>query len=444
MTLGGNLDEKIVGGLSQEQHLPYHTVGDAKVLHGANSADILLTACWPASIRTGSKVVIPSGSDAVLPPLGLQHISELCAALKPRYHFSASPSIYYNREPFFHKPSLDEPDVRPITRFISIADYGNKLQKTKFAFTLSPLDPSAPLPDGCTASPFIVAPTDPKGAAGSIKRSRGNLEADPFESQHPSRYQRSGRGHRRPQLPGPDQCFFCIANETVSQHLVCSIGDHSYITTAKGPLTTREIFSDVGLTFPGHILIIPLAHESVISLINEADSPDSKTDTFNEMTQYRTTLQKMIAKVSSNKLGSVTYEISRAYGVHNQWQFVPVLASTITADLVEAAFKVEAENLRYPEFEVRDPGLGEKEGDFFRVWIYTPPTEENKEGSTKCLLLPLNDSVRFSLQFGRQVLAKLMGLERRFQWRDCDQTQAEEVVDVEAFKTAFKDFDFTS
>lgn len=437
VVLGGQLDESIVGGLSQEQYLPFHTVGDAKALHGANSADILLTACWPASIRNGSKVVIPSGPDAVLPPAGYQHISDLCAALKPRYHFSRSPSLYFEREPFFHNPSQDDPEFRPVTRFLSFAAHGNALkQKSLYAFSLSTLDKTAPMPSGSTASPFISS------------RPKRSLDPNPY-----SRFENHGRTGYRPnkhpkgrrglKLPGPDECFFCLANETVSQHLVCSIGDHSYLTTAKGPLTTRETFSEAGINFPGHILIIPLAHSSTIALINEADNPNSKNETFEEMSRFRNSLQTMVAKTSGNKLGSVTYEISRAYGVHNQWQFVPLPEETIRKGLVEAAFKVEAENLRYPEFEFRDPGLGENEGDFFRVWIFTPPSEEGGEGSTKCLTMTFGDDLHFSLQFGRSVLAKLMQLEKRLQWRDCNQTEAEEVADVDAFKAAFADFDFS-
>ena len=147
------MDDTIIGGLSKEQYLPFHTVDDAKALRGANTADILLTASWPASIRTGSKVPIP---EAGVEPTGYDHISQLCAELKPRYHFSSSPTFYYEREPFFHTPTEDAPDFRPLTRFISLAAHGNpNKQKSISAFNLrATVDVTAPLPLGVTASPF--------------------------------------------------------------------------------------------------------------------------------------------------------------------------------------------------------------------------------------------------------------------------------------------------
>ena len=115
----------------------------------------------------------------------------------------------------------------------------------------------------------------------------------------------------------------------------------------------------------------------------------------------------------------------------------------IKKGLVEAAFRVEAENLSYPIFEVRDPGLGLEDGDFFRVWIWEPPSDDDKEGNTKCITLPLSENARFDLQFGRRVLAKLLDLENRIQWRECSQTEEEEKHDVQALKVAFKEFDFS-
>ena len=122
--------------------------------------------------------------------------------------------------------------------------------------------------------------------------------------------------------------------------------------------------------------------------------------------------------------------------------------------LVEAAFKVEAENEKYPTFKSKEigDGTGEK-GDYFRVWIWRPSGgvdatldgegEGEDKGEEKEMVLPLSEGFRFDLQFGRRVMAKLLGLEGRMNWRDCGQTDEEEKRDAEAFKGAFKRFDFS-
>ncbi|KAL8697577.1 MAG: hypothetical protein Q9224_002244, partial [Gallowayella concinna] len=112
-------------------------------------------------------------------------------------------------------------------------------------------------------------------------------------------------------------------------------------------------------------------------------------------------------------------------------------------------------------------GTAEK-GDFFRVWIWMPADEDAVSGSDdddsggqmkadtvaaeegvenigkqKCIVLPLNERFRFDLQFGRRVMAKLLGLDGRRDWRECGQTDEEEAGDAERFKEVFKEFDWT-
>lgn len=135
--------------------------------------------------------------------------------------------------------------------------------------------------------------------------------------------------------------------------------------------------------------------------------------------------------------------------------------------LVEAAFKVEAENEKYPLFESKEIGDGSSYGgDYFRVWIWRPspadhtslerksgaesePEAANNsvsngkdQGIDKSLVLPLDRDFRFDLQFGRRVMAKLLRLEKRFDWRDCLQEDGEEKKDADLFKDVFAEWDF--
>ena len=447
VALGGAVNPEITAGLSKDKYLPFHTEDDAKSLRGANTADILITSYWPSSIRSGSKV---SFRDDTFQPSAEQCVADLCATLKPRYHFSTSDQVFYEREPFFHFPTEDQPDTKSITRFISLAPFDNPSNsKWLYAFSLDPrAAPPLTLPVGATASPFIQ---------NTKKRQRL-----PNQEHLYSRFSQTDGHHRvskraRQPPPTPAECFFCLSNANLATHLITSIATDSYLTTAKGPLSKASTFPSLGC--PAHILIIPLTHSPTLDSITDVPS---RTATYTEMQRYRKALHRMLVARSKQELGAVTWEVSRAGGIHIHWQFLPVSTDLITRGLVEAAFKVEAENAKYPTFKTKEigGGIGEEE-DYFRVWIWKPGKSESNgaggDGNTEndptsgaettgkevSLVLPLSSNFRFDLQFGRRVMAKLLQLEDRLNWKDCLQSEADEAADAEAFKKAFKEFDFS-
>jgi len=419
VALGGSLDPNTTTK-SKDQYLPLYTENDAKTLKGMNQADILVTAQWPSEIRTGSNVSIGDHEELNSQPC----IAELSAALRPRYHFSTSPVLFYEREPFFHAPKEDAPSEYYITRFLSLASYGNtSKQKWIYAFSIDPTStPPLAVPAGTTASPLAF-----------INRNRGSLpdqDTYRFSSGKHDSHQRPFKKHKRG-APPPTQgeCFFCLSNPNLATHLITSIGTESYLTTAKGPLPTSSTYPFI--KFPSHILLIPMAHSPTLSLIPDVDS---RTSTRLEMDKYRSAIQNMLSTLSKDALGSVTWEISRASGFHTHWQLVPIPADIITRGLVEAAFKVEAENKSHPHLEKGDP---DESVDYFRIWIHDPKTKKDIS-----LHFALDAGFR-DLQYARRVLAKLLGLEGRIMWQDCGQTVDDENKDVEEFKKAFKPFDFT-
>lgn len=436
VTLGGDHFETIVASSLTARFMPFHKAEDAASLRGAQSADILLTSVWPQGVTKGSQV--PVSPDSTSSERGSKEIAALSSALKPRYHFSMSRGPYFwEREPFLHNPK-DESEKPRVTRFISMAPYGNENKaKSIYAFTLPQVDTSVEIPPGTTASPFA-------SADGTTKKRPHDGSYSRF--QHDDRDHRHGKHKRRRASPppGPDKCFFCLSNPNLSAHMCCAIGDESYLATAKGPLPAPDTFSKEGLTFPGHFIIIPLAHAPTMVSMGDASDPEStSTKTYKEMTRFRESLQAMLAKVSNYKLGAVTWEISRGRSIHLHWQFLAVPADMVRKGLVEAGFKVEAENLSYPEFQERDLSLEEQVefGDYFRVWIWADDGEDKIKG--KCLVMPLDPESRFDLQLGRRVMAKLLGLESRAVWQNCVQEEEEEIKDVSAFRGAFKEWDFT-
>lgn len=435
VTLGGTFETtaKETAGVD-DKYLPRYTEYDAKTLCNTKATDILITYQWPKSIQEGSKVPLDS-SDSVE---GVQCLADLCSELKPRYHFSSHGGQFYEREPFFHLPSEDSPDVRPITRFLNLAPCNNpSKQKWMYAFNLDPkASHPTSVPDGTTISPFAALK---RQGLPSQKKAYSRFSNDD-DSNRPRK-----RARRAP--PGPSECFFCLSNPNVATHLITSIGSESYMTTARGPLPTASGFPELG--FPGHMLIVPLTHAPTFQTMDD----ESKESTFKEMQRYRTALHTMIQERCKNELGAVTWEISRGTGIHVHWQFLPVHAELIERGLVETAFIVEADKLKYPKFTRGKPDTVSEQGDYFRLWIWKPTKspENEKEQATEeaaaepetTLILPLSRDFRFDLQFGRTVMAKIMGLEKRADWKDVTQTQAEETADAAAFKTAFEKFDFS-
>ncbi|KAJ5179830.1 hypothetical protein N7492_003040 [Penicillium capsulatum] len=416
---------------------------DARALFGTHSADILITNQWPKGIRTGSNAPIPE--DQKFLPAEIQCVADVCATLKPRYHFSVSDNFFFEREPFFHMPTDDTSDGKPVTRFISLAPFDSK-QKAMYAFQPNiEIPPSSRIDAGVTASPLSAPQAKRKG----LPPQRESFQR--FSHHDDSRYRQGPhkRMRERAPPPGPDRCFFCLSNPNVATHLITSIGNESYLTTAKGPLPPAKFFPSLG--FPGHMLIIPFTHTPTFGSISD---PATRASTFDEMQRYRFALNQMVATRSEGKLGAVTWEVSRASGIHTHWQFLPVPIALISDGLVEAAFTVEAQNLQYPPFSRAKAELNsENEAtDYFRVsiWNATDSTDGDSEspekksaGTEKTLILELTPDFRFDLQFGRRVMAKLLELDSRMNWKDAPQSVEEEEADAEAFKEAFKSYDFS-
>ncbi|KAI9658633.1 MAG: hypothetical protein M1821_002193 [Bathelium mastoideum] len=482
VALGGSLDPAIIG-VSKDKYPPFYNEDDAKALQEVKSADLLITNEWPSGIRNGSNFNFDGPG-----PVDHSCIADLCSSIKPKYHISTS-ATFYEREPFFHPPVEAAPDAYLITRFISLADLGNA-QKSKwiYAFTLdSHAAPPVTIPTGTTASPLSFNSKKRLGAE-SAPFSTPAQDHDSGAYAHRRTDYRPSKRARRAPPPSLSECFFCMSSPTFSAHFIAAIGTHAYLATAKGPLTTADTFPSLG--FPGHMLILPIAHAPTLAAL-KPPPPDCGSVVLEEMVRFRRALNTTLVDTGGGKLGSVTWEVSRTRGVHTHWQYLPVSAEMVRKGLVEAAFKTEAGSQGYPAFRVGDVGDGLSGGvqDFFRLIIWVPHSElsppdeaaghneaageggedggqseagedvemtkygyvgkgngangKETSGTELHLFLPLDNSFRFDIQFGRIVMAKLLTLEDRKSWQDCSQTREDEVGDVEKFKHALHPHDFT-
>jgi hypothetical protein len=427
VALGGQLDSNIIAGQSKDKYPPFYGDTDAKILRGATTADILITSDWPEDIRKRSKVDF----SPEVPPQMQQCIADLDVVLKPKYHFTTSGGTFYEREPFFHAPSEETDNLYPITRFISLASFGNSnKQKWIYAFSIDPSasHPVSP-PAGSTACPVTLSE---KKRVAPEHHEQALVYDDGSRGRRP--HKRRKGDHRGP--ISASECFFCLANENIATHLVTSIGESSYLTTAKGPLPTSQTYAKLG--FPCHMLIIPFSHQPTLGSMEE----EERLVTYKEMQKYRAAMNSMLVSAAGEDYGSVTWEVSKSSLPHTHWQYIPVPADLIRKGLIEAAFKALAENLHWPTFKREDVGDGvEETGDFFRVLVWDPNNDTEKYTSW---IMRFDEKIRFHNQFGREVLAKLLRLDKRIDWRDCGQMQAEEEQDVEKFKKAFEAFDFAA
>ena len=430
-----------------DRYSPHYTLADARGLHGAHSADILITNQFPQGILNGSHVQI---SDHIRSIEGERCISDLCATLKPRYHFASTPESWFKREPFEQPADYDSTDHKSVVFFESLASLSKSSKELKWhsGFKLDPsVQPSEP--QNLTASPFAQLLL-------SESRKRRALEG---QNQAYSRYnnghadERPHKRHRKQAAEGLAGCFFCMTDPGFRQHLVAAIGTSAYLTVPKGPLPLRDTFPSLG--FPGHILIIPTLHTQEEDLAKVREDAEVSAE-YEEVKAYRKALYKMVQQKGSGCLGAVCWEANRSRVRHQHWQFCPVPAQHAAGGLVEAAFKIERENSDLPLFQACDPEkVLKQKSDYFRVWVWRPSTLASDpvaaadqvssakagEGMEQSIFFPLPSNQKFDLQFGRKVMAKILKMEHRSDWRNTEQAEKDEERDRDAFKEAFEEFD---
>lgn len=430
-----------------------------------------------------------SGSDTsnvpnqVLDPNGYDPIvAELVAEIKPRYHIAGTKGVFYSREPYVNDSAAH------VTRFIGLANVGNK-EKQKFIHAISPTPASVmssadinAKPPNATLSPYVGSAKSvpieeaPKRAAENIdsqywrydvKRQRhgeagggglcfkfvssgscqrGSRCSYRHDEEAVEHYQRNvcfdflnkGKCERGPEckfvhsLSGEtalrdarppserrrveSSCWFCLSSPDVESHLVISIGEGYYCTLAKGPLV------------PNHVLMIPVEHcPSTLMMPPEAEA---------ELGRYKIALSKYFEKQGKT---AVYFEWVSPRSHHANLQAVPVPLSK--ADAVNKIFHLAAKKLGF-EFSMVNPDgaktareslMSQCESKSGLFYVELP------EG--RILLHMVDSNEKFPVQFGREVLAGLLSMADRADWRNCKISKEEEIKLVDDFKQGFREFD---
>ncbi|GAB4853788.1 hypothetical protein Ancab_017982 [Ancistrocladus abbreviatus] len=447
--------------------------------------DIFLSNEWPRGVTN-------SAAPDAIPP-GITHasgddssVAELVAEIKPRYHIAGFKGVFYSREPYSNV------DAVHVTRFFGLASVGNK-DKQKFIHAISPT-PACTMsaseinmkPPNTTISPYIDIEETIRSEEAKKRPVDSSLDAQYWRYDVKRQKQGDGDGDKlcfkylssgscprgekchfrhdadaREQYlrgvcfdflnkgkceRGPDcqfkhnlvekgeialnrrrrsdagsanrskECWFCLSSPNVESDLIVSVGEHFYCALAKGPLVDD------------HMLILPIEHSpSTLSL-----PPECKR----ELCRFQSSL-RMYSKNQGKEI--IFFELISKRGTHANLQAVPVLSSKATA--VKNIFSLAAKRLGF-EFEtIQDSQSSEgrkllkehSNGKFSLFYVELP------DGTL--LLHSIEENENFPVQFGREVLAGLLKMPEKADWRNCKLSKEEEVKLVEAFKNQFKDFD---
>uniref|UniRef100_A0A0E0ERF8 C3H1-type domain-containing protein n=1 Tax=Oryza meridionalis TaxID=40149 RepID=A0A0E0ERF8_9ORYZ len=401
------------------------------------------------------------------------------------YYFLAacSKGVFYAREPYVNDSAAH------VTRFIGLANVGNK-EKQKFIHAISPTPASTmssvdihARPPNTTLSPYIspaksvpVEETPKRPAedadlqywrydvkkqrhgeaggnrlcfkftsSGSCPRgNKCNYRHDEEAREHYNRnvcfdFLNKGKCEKGPECrfahslsdvgavrdtkPRSERrrvessCWFCLSSPDVESHLVISIGEGYYCALAKGPLV------------PNHVLVIPVEHcSSTLKMPVEAEA---------ELGRYKDALAKNFEK--EGKI-AIYFEWVSQQSRHANLQAVPVPLSK--ASSVKKIFHLAAQRLGF-EFSVVNPdGDANRARELLRSECDSKSSlfyVELPEGSVLLHLVDSNE--KFPAQFGREVLAGLLSMADRADWRNCKVSKEEEIQMVDDFKQGFREFD---
>ncbi|KAF8651480.1 hypothetical protein AX16_004778 [Volvariella volvacea WC 439] len=252
----------------------------------------------------------------------------------------------------------------------------------------------------------------------------------PVANQNHARHHGAGRSGNRTVVKeiSTDECWFCLSNPNLAKHLIVSIGSECYLTLPKGQMIpTKSSQQPTQIPGGGHVLIVPITHYPAYNVIPSDLAPPI----VDESEGYKSALKAMYARYNSTV---VFFEVARvvAKGGHAHIQAIPIPLAL--QDRVEEAFRSQGSNQGI-DFEA-DPataltGCADGSGGYFRV--------ELPDG--KQMVHILKPHIPFSIQFGRQVLASVLEMPDRMDWKACALSDADEAADAQAFKSAFTPFD---
>ena len=404
-------------------------------LPAGSGVDILLTASWPRGVQRGSAgIVYPTQCTSVA-------VAEAVRALRPRYHFASSVEeapVFWLRSPYRNQSASATAAYYCgsrkyfTTRFCALAPaFNTAKQRHLYAVKVVPIDkmPFEAEPADTTESPYLLPPDEQEqtffrklneSAAAAI------VAAGPSGAQPNTTGEAPGEGGMPPakrmaltprgalDRPANRGCWFCLSNPEVETHLIAHIGEHNYVTVAKGALCD------------GHALVVPVEHApSTMTLSAEAR---------NEMMG----IVHALAEAVDGPSVAFELHVMAKKAVHSYVQFCPLPRDLETENIVKAFTTAMAQNggsfAPMNEEEEAEESSSSSSNNNSRealaqqnyFWFQLPD-------KTKFIAAPLPP--RFPFTFGRAVVAGLLGRPEATDWKACVGSREAEEAMTESLKT---------
>lgn len=409
--------------------------------------DILLTNQWPMHVESLSNQTLENKQDSE--KFGSELISHLALKLKPRYHFSASQNLFFERIPYRNHQILAEKE-KHMTRFLALAKV-NKSNKPKFlyAFNLTPANKMNYV-DMVRQTVSTVSSNNPYSNELNVKNDDGSkyyaehdvqpslqyfYDAEYIEKMNQLQEMEMLKHKRRMEASKNKElepCWFCLGGTKIERQYIVSVGDKCYLAYAKGAINKD------------HLLIIPIDH--VQSTIHAEEK------LLEDINKYKLALKNYFQ--SKNKC-VVFYERNfRTKHMQIQVYAIHIDKCYLLKDAFMSAAKEQDVRLNeIPEFTNLKQILSPNQ-PFYYLEIPNEDDDDDRNSSsasksklTKSVgvtryLCEVRGS-HFPINFGRDVMAceLLLNCPDRIDWKECVMTPEEEKQMSVEFRTNFKKFD---
>jgi diadenosine tetraphosphate (Ap4A) HIT family hydrolase len=225
-------------------------------------------------------------------------------------------------------------------------------------------------------------------------------------------------------------CWFCLASEGCEKHLITGVYQQCYAAMPKGPM------------HKGHVLLIPVAHSSQGAFFDRTVSQ--------EIRELQQALRLHAREEYDMDLVVFERAIQTRGGYHTHVQCVPVpkglgvkLETTLRAQ--GQANQFEFREIQSPDLDIstllRQDDDNDSDGGYFYVEVPMPGSKlEFKRFLYKVQAQQEGRGPRVPLQFGREVIAAVMGKKELAHWKSCQVDKEEETKMAVDLRQSFEKY----